>query len=258
MTPDELVERAQWDTFWVPPDVTVVDRPELLYLSCPRDRRYLNMVTRTRCEDAALPALIDEVQAAHRGRRSRWLVPPTIPTEPLEAALAAAAYSPGERYRVCAADVSDFRPRAAAEPLDVRRVEDASMLDDAYAVADAVFGDVTPADEGQRQRELAACTGPDARVARFVAYDRERKPVSVGALTLFPALHFGLLWGGSTLANARHRGCYSALLGARIAWAEAAGLRRVGLLAKVNSSAPIVLARGFSAHGIGCFWDRPA
>ena len=31
MNVDETIERTQWDFFWVPDDVEIVDRPELLY-----------------------------------------------------------------------------------------------------------------------------------------------------------------------------------------------------------------------------------
>lgn len=38
MTPDDALERTQWDPFWIPDDCVCVDRPELGYLHSPRDR----------------------------------------------------------------------------------------------------------------------------------------------------------------------------------------------------------------------------
>ena len=46
---NEVLERTQWDFFWVPSDVTIVDRPEIAYIHCARRVVYLNQVTRTRC-----------------------------------------------------------------------------------------------------------------------------------------------------------------------------------------------------------------
>ena len=37
LTPDEILERSFEDHLWVPADVTVVGRPEIIYYSCPRD-----------------------------------------------------------------------------------------------------------------------------------------------------------------------------------------------------------------------------
>ncbi len=37
LTPDEIIERSFGDYFWVPEDVTVIDRPEIIYYSCARD-----------------------------------------------------------------------------------------------------------------------------------------------------------------------------------------------------------------------------
>ena len=46
MNADLLLERTQWDTFWVPPDTTVVDRPELLFTAHPGGAPMLNAVHR--------------------------------------------------------------------------------------------------------------------------------------------------------------------------------------------------------------------
>jgi hypothetical protein len=83
MRPDDILERTQWDYFWVPGDVQVTDRPELLYYRCPRDVPTLNVVTRTRAEPERFPDLIEEVSHSHRTVRSRWLVRDLPDWEPL-------------------------------------------------------------------------------------------------------------------------------------------------------------------------------
>ena len=72
MTPAERLERTQWDYFWVPEDVTVVDRPELLYYTCQRPSPYLNTVLRARGEPAVM---LSEVHALPA--RMRWMITDT-------------------------------------------------------------------------------------------------------------------------------------------------------------------------------------
>jgi len=107
------------------------------------------------------------------------------------------------------------------------------------------------------EHDLRNCTGPNARVQRFVAYDdKSGRPLSSGGMTLYPALGFGLLWAGGTIPEARGRGAYAAILGARIKRARELGFDYVGLYAMVNTSAPIVLRHGFRAYGSMTYWER--
>lgn len=256
LSPDEILERSQWQTFWVPSDVVVVDRPELLYLSCPRDRTYLNMVTRTRAVASRYPQLIEEVRRAHRGRRSRWFVPPSVERAPLEGALDDAGYVLEGAYRVSVLEPTRYRPRPTPADLVVRPVLDKEALDQSVAVIDAAFGDLGARSLEDDARDLRLCSEDDARVLRFVGYDRRGQPLAVGNMTLFPNLSFGLLWSGATVPHARGRGAYSALLAARIAAARQRGLALVGLLANERTSSPIVARQGFSQHGVGHYWLR--
>ncbi|MCA9569299.1 MAG: GNAT family N-acetyltransferase, partial [Myxococcales bacterium] len=104
-------------------------------------------------------------------------------------------------------------------------------------------------------RELAQCTGPTRRTARFVAYTENGEVAGSGNINLYPALGFGFLWAGCTVAAHRGRGAYRALLAARQRWAAAHGLTHVGLYAKRTTSGPIVRALGFTAHGPMSYLD---
>lgn len=251
MNPAEMLERSQWDHFWVPPDVTVIDRPELLLYACARPSPYLNTVVRVRAPDGELPGLIAEAERHYAWRRARWLVPDTYPTAGLEAALAGAAWAETERFEVRALDVAAWARPTVASAVAVTTRE---ALLDAYAVADAAFGRGTTHTEAEIALDLAACR-EGTRVHRFVAYEAG-EPVAVGGMTAFPTLGFGLLWGGGTVPGARGRGAYSAVLGARIARAKALGLTTVGLYAKVETSAPIVARLGFGRFGGMRYFER--
>jgi GNAT superfamily N-acetyltransferase len=251
MTPAERLERTQWDLFWLPPDTTVVDRPELLLVTCPRPVRYLNTVLRTRASPERLPALVAQAKAT--GRPIRWQVPDTIARAPLEAALSAAGWTPSDDHEARVLPVDTWRSR---RPVAVRRVQDLATLRDCVTVAGAAFGRPDTSTDAELTFDLRACVD-GTRVSRFVAYDADGSPLASGGLTAFPALGFGLLWAGGTAPHGRGRGAYTALLDARVQRAKQLGLAMVGLYAKRDTSAPIVARQGFAAVGEMRFWDRP-
>lgn len=252
MTPAGMLERSQWDPFWVPSDTVVVDRPELMLYSCPRPTPYLNVVVRTRADAGELPGLIAEAEGHFRGRRGRWLVADTVPTGPLVAALERAGWSPGDRHEARALAVADW---TRAPGPNVHAVTTRERLLDAYAVSDAAFGRPVTRTAEEIALDLAACVA-GTRVHRFVAYDADGAPAAAGGMTAFPALGFGLLWGGGTAPGARGRGAYSQVLAARIARARALGLTTVGLYAREGTSAPIVARMGFGRFGEMRYLER--
>lgn len=243
-----MVERSQWDGFWLPSDVTVIDRPDLRLTTCPRPSPYLNVVTRTRTPRVA--EVVAEAEGHFRGRRGRWLVPDTFDTGPLVGALAEARWAPAEEYEVRTIAVAGW---TRAPRLEVHAVTTRERLLDCYAVNDAAFG-ARAHTEDEIARDLAACVS-GARVHRFVAYV-DGEPAASAGLTAFPDLGFGLLWAGGAVPALRGRGAYSAVLDARIARARMLGLTTVGLNAKVDTSAPIVARMGFHLSGRMTYWEK--
>ncbi|MFT5686494.1 MAG: hypothetical protein ACI8RZ_007450 [Myxococcota bacterium] len=257
MNIDDLLERTQWDTFWVPPDLTVIDRPELLLLSYPRSAHGLNAVHRLRAPDADLPRLIDEIAAHHAGRSSRVQLYPSNIRPALTRALTDAGYVLAHRHDAYTLATDSDRP-SLRPGLIVHPIDTLARLSDANTVKAAAFGLAeSPPDAETQRRYLADCTGPSARVHRFVAYDAATsQPLSAGGMTTFPDLSFGFLWAGGTVPEGRGRGAYTALVTARVLRAQALGIARVGLYARLDSSAPIVAAQGFSRHGPMHHWIR--
>lgn len=250
MTPDEILERTQWDLFWLPSTASSVDRPELAYSHSPVDRTFLNCVVRTRLSDAQVPAALHEVRRAHRGVRSRWMVTPGSRPVGIERALAGAGYRRVLEHRAAVLRVDAWRTVETA--FEVRRVEDRDALSALYDVVEQAFGHARPDDLDE---EVAECAPRGARVNRYVVYDRGR-PVAAGGLNAYPALRFGLLWAGGTAPDARGRGAYRALLQARMHEARRMGLDAVGLYARVETSLPIVTRLGFGVHGATTDWER--
>lgn len=251
---DELMERTQWDLFFVPPDTRIVDRPELLYCVTPREVPHLNCVVRTRLGEANREAAIEEVSAAHAGVTSEWLVHDWHGDEALGPALARRGYRPVIEHRAYVAD-SDLALGGSGD-VDVRRVDTMEALQDGGAVFRRAFGISVPVTSQHAQKRLADCQDPAGRVHRFVVYEHG-EPVSGGAMTLFRDLGFAMLWGGGTVPSARGRGLYRAVLKQRMRFAAQNDIRLVGLYAKLTTSAPIVARLGFTGHAHMTFWDRP-
>jgi len=253
--PADLIEHSQWDFFWVPEDVQIVDRPELLYARCARDVPMLNSVNRTRAEPRRLPELVEEVCAAHPCVRSRWLVPARPGSDALERALDEAYYRPTFHADARAVSVAGY-DRAGAAGLTVRPVRKMQDLLDCIAAQERAFDDHSPQTDAQLNGFLDDCARPDARVHRFVAYDRTGTPISAGGMTSFPDLAFGYLWGGGTVPDARGAGAYTAVVAARVQRAREIGLTHLGVYAKVDTSSPIVERQGFERCGTMAYWDR--
>ncbi|HVJ91876.1 MAG TPA: hypothetical protein VM580_18880, partial [Labilithrix sp.] len=127
MDVDRVLASTQTDLFWVPEDASVVRRPEILYLACPRDEPYLNAVLSLQASDHQLPALIDEVDAAHRDVGSRWMLSGSNRRATVENLLERAGYRPSHEHFAYSIRVDAYRSRPAPSVL-VRPVTDRDQL----------------------------------------------------------------------------------------------------------------------------------
>ena len=257
MRPDHILEQTQWDTFWVPPDTTIIDRPSLLCTAHPRDSPTLNSANRIRCPDASLGGLLAAVVGAHAGRRSRVPVNPQNRRPALHAALRAAGYAQDHEHDgyTIAADA----PRRPSRPgLVVRRIDSMARLCDAISVSNRAFVRDEQPGQDELMAQLATCAAPTGRVHRFVAYAADGEPLASAGMTLFPGLGFAFFWGGGVVPSCRGRGAYTALVTARLRQASQRGMASAGLYARLETAAPIVSAQGFRRHGRMTFWERPA
>lgn len=252
--PNERLERSQWDFFWVPEDVDVLDRPEVAAVRSEHPNPHLNMVTRTRMESPRLGALVREMGAWFGRREARWLVPDTVDRRPLEAALSADGWAPAGRYEARAIRPEGY-VKAPPRDVEVRRVESAEVLRDCVAVTGAAFGRDMTLGPRLEVSELAQCQSPAGRVHRYVVY-RDGRPICSGGFNWYPDLRFAFLWAGGTAADARGGGAYTALVHARVQAAAALGAEWVGLYAKDDTSAPIVARQGFEPFGEMTYWGR--
>lgn len=259
MDVDARIEQSLWDLFWLPAWASVVDRPGVLYTHSDRDQHALNQVLRVRGPVEDLPEIVAEVDHAHQGVCSRWLLCRDSQLPALPPLLLRHGWMPEHRHHVRAARVA--RLHVPPSPgVTVRAVEDAATLRDCIAVCDAAFDRGFEAvSEARLADELGQLGRADAQVHRFVAYDGvSGRPMASGGLNTFPALGVGFLWGGGTLPELRRRGAYRAVVAARLERAREVGCDLVGVYARVDSSDPVMAALGFERHGTMVSWSRPA
>lgn len=246
---DALLAATQVDLFWLPEAVTRLDRPDVLALHDGGTRDLHNQVIRTSTSEDALPALIEEIQRFHTSV-SQWLVVPPFMGSQLEKLLPAHGYAPrfeGDAFTLPSST------RFAEGAVEVVEVHDLATIADNISVCERAFDKTI---EGvDLARELALCTGPQRRTARFVAY-LDGEPVGSANINRYP--DFGFLWAGGVHPDHRGRGVYRALLGARCRWAEREGIGHVGLYANRKTSGPVVAGLGFDRHGPMAYFWRPA
>lgn len=254
MNIDEILEAAMADFFWVPSHVETVERRELAYSSSPNTSPDYNRVVRARPADAAPEALVDEVAKAHRGGPSRWCINPMSDTPAMRRALDDGGYNQGQRHFGYAIRVVDYRREPPAS-VDMRQIESVEDLETSYRLLADIFGHAPKLSDDDIAAELAACTGPDRRVARFIAYSHD-EPAGLGGITFFDDLSFGLIWAGGVVEQHRGQGVYTALLVARARAAAQRGIKSLGLYAQADTSAPIVAAHGFERCGEMTYFDR--
>jgi GNAT superfamily N-acetyltransferase len=159
----------------------------------------------------------------------------------LGARLAARGFIPQEIESVVVLDL-DEAPADLWQPIaaDLRRVTDPAQIAEVVAVQDAVWGERFDWLGAQLAQELQNA-GDDFRL--YLAY-AEGTAASTAWVRFHPPTRFASLWGGSTLADYRGRGLYTALLAARAQEARRRGVRFLTVDAS-DMSRPILERRGF-------------
>jgi len=243
----------------MPADAHLVERPEITYVHSQRAERLYNSVLRVRAPRSEHARLVAEVTQRHAHTESEWRLSEASRTDGLTQILQAHGFTP--RTQCIAYTLSVDAPRPAVpDDIVVRQVQTRADLITLYATMDRSFErEVRVHDDKDLDHYLRLGVGPEARTHGFVAYDKTTdEPLCAAAYNSYDALGIGFLWGGGTVPHARGRGVYSAITTTRLAHARTRGLHHVGLYAIHDTSAPIVAAQGFEAHGTVHFWLRPS
>ena len=237
----EIVESPR-EAFVPLPDLQVIDRPGWRQLLTPSLKKGgLNEVSFAQLDEADADRVIDETIAQYRahGCVFRWRVGPD--SSPHLGARLAARGLPHTRSagmaRATAMEVA-LDPRITVERVDASNV-------DAYTRTTAAGWDMDPG-------PLAPVNDAAlrARTHRLFLARYDGEPVATAAAALFARSIY--LMGGVTLAPARGRGVYKALVAARLAVAREQGVALATSHARLETSAPILERLGFETL---CYYD---
>jgi hypothetical protein len=205
-----------------------------------------NTVQRQRFPLERVDEVLAEVRAKLRARRrtkTQWEVGSSAPPGLVDALLERGLVPDKDPYAV--ALVLTEEPPAIAPIFAARRVETLEELEAASRVQWEAF-EATPEEIEEARRLLPGRfrDSPNLRHAVWLGLDGEI--VCTG--TASPTEHGLLLYGGSTLASARGRGAYRALIRAR--WDDAVALGTPALITQGGSmSRPILERLGFERVG---------
>jgi hypothetical protein len=203
-----------------------------------------NTVQRQRFPLEQVDDVLAEVRAELRARgrtQTQWEIGTSAPPGLVAALLARGLVPDKDPYAV--AVVLTREPPAIGPAFSARRVETLEELEAAARVQWEAFG-ATPQEIEEAHRLLPERFRDSVNLRHAVWLDGEI--VSTGVAT--PTEHGLLLYGGATLARARGRGAYRALIRAR--WDDAVALGTPSLITQGGSmSRPILERLGFERVG---------
>ncbi|NIX76492.1 GNAT family N-acetyltransferase [Microvirga terricola] len=233
---------------------------QVVRLIGPGEQAHDNAVLWTGLDSANADAAIAEQTAffGSQGRAFEWKHFSHDEPFDLGARLQAAGFVPDDAETLVAFDVAqDPGDRPLPAGIRIERLDDPAACADIATVNGAVYGDSESAAwlaETIAQEKRAA---PDS-LSIYAAYAND-EPISVGWMRHKRGDTFGGLFGGSTLAEWRGKGVYSALVAARAREALARGCRWLTVDCS-PMSLPILERRGFRRLSVitPFIWSPPA
>jgi GNAT superfamily N-acetyltransferase len=203
----------------------------------------MNMILYSRVDEAHLDQAIDEQVAYFQplGQPFEWIVYEHDSPPGLKARLEAHGFQCDEPEPLLVLDLHQAPP-ALLEPVthDVRRITQQEGLEDVVQVMQQVYG----SDFGWIRQRLGSHLKLPEYLSVYIAYAGGH-PACAGWIYFHPRSHFAGLWGGSTVAEHRRKGLYTALLALRVQEAIRRGYRYLTINAS-EMSRPIVSKYGFA------------
>ena len=241
----DTLETAQAQTWWLPESATLYEGEN--YCLYRLNDRY--EIVRFHPPEGGAEQLLHEVLKIVDGAPARFVFFPHRHQREVKEAILRAGFQEENRYEARVIGVESMRPESPPY-IEVRRATTLEEMRTIYGIRRQIFGSATPEPEENLRRYLAEANAEPPRVRQFYAIDqRSGETISQAGMSIFTDLNFSFLFAGGTLATARGRGAYTALVNARVAYAKSIGLKHVGLFAKEDSSSPILARQGFTSHG---------
>ena len=250
----DKIKSAMASFWWVPPSFTIVERPELAYSIDPSDG--FNHVSRIDAPDSQYPELIEEVLQAHQNYTSSC-ISFTDQSPILFDLLQKAGYQKGHIHdiRYCIVENHQFRKHPSIKTTIVQKKEDLLKLQQVSSIA--FNKPLIRRTEEDLAHILKEYNIPKPRAIRVLATDNQTgEPLGSGSMSIFEDLGIATFFGGCTIPSARCRGVYSAVIDARIRYAQQRGIGLIGIYARSSTSSPIVEKQGFLSCGQMLDWRK--
>jgi GNAT superfamily N-acetyltransferase len=212
------------------------------------------MIIYSRLTEADLePTIRDQVAYFERiGQDVEWKVYSHDTPPDLKDRLHESGFAVGDDEAILVLDLEQA-PDILTQPIThaIRRITDPDQVQDAIAVQHQVWNSNFDWLAQRLTRNLRE--RPDY-LSIYVVYE-DGEPVAAAWINFPPQNQFASLWGGSTLANYRKRGIYTALLAVRVQQARRMGIRFLTVDASAMSR-PILQKLGFQliSYAYPCVW----
>lgn len=229
---------------WAPTGLDQITRSDLLMWRRPGWPPSHSRVACARWNESTVERGIDEVLAFFGDQRFNWHVGPSSSPSDLSERLIHRGLELVAAPRMMTAPLplsGDWRPRAIVDVVEVH--------DEATARISLVLAHHEREELEQMLPERLAYLGISDRRGGFLIAFIGDEPVGNAGYRYSGDVACLYLTGAETVAQHRGRGVYKALVAYRASAAHARGCRVLSILANAETSAPILLRRGFIDHG---------
>ncbi|MGC6507583.1 MAG: GNAT family N-acetyltransferase [Myxococcota bacterium] len=248
------LKAAMADLWWAPPSLQTVNRPEVCY-TIDRTNRF-NRVMRIDSHHPNIQSLVTEVSVAHTNLASQFTTYPEQ-GDGWWKFLEVHGYEQGQDHDIRYLDLKSVRrpDHPGIVTHTVRTKAELAVLEKIQAMAFEV--PYTPSSDAELAFTVQEYQKSEPRAIRVLAMDEASGEVlGTAGMSLFPHLGVSFFFAGGTIPQARNRGVYSALISARIKYAQSRGIEIAGIFARRHSSSPIAARQGFQKCGEMVYWTR--
>src|SRR5215218_6605653 len=245
---DELVAAASRAWVWVPPNATKVETDEYLLLRMPEwfgIGLELMRLDPQRPTDEVVDEVLDRAREFDLPEVNCWV---KLHNEPaLDEVFKDRGGVLDETLAVLALDLTAGVPDLGPlDGLETRWATDLDTMRDNLQIGADVFGDSMPPEAEIAAEAVRAQTDLESGSGSAVAY-LDGLPVGCGGLSLVDGV--ARLWGGAVREEARGRGAYRAVLGARLRRGVELGATMALVKGRIQTSGPILRRAGFAVYG---------
>ncbi len=255
MTPSQYIQRAIEASLWDyepdfnPPGLVVVDRPDRLLWRSPSDSIYANKVVRASFSETNADAGVAEIMALFEeaGKPFSWWVGPSSGPASLEQRLQPRGLVQVDTYEGVALVLDGVPPIPSNPNVTVTVVEMEAEVRELVRVNAEVWG-YAPEDQRRMVQERLAYLALPGRRGGYLLAHIGGQAAGTASFRYSSSGEALYLTGAATLPEFRNRGVFTELVRWRLGDALTRGCRLATCLARLGTSASILMKLGFEQY----------